>query len=60
LDVSYVNWLDSLRIERHESLYGLDVIEVSKDEAEDALGKAMKFVKKVADLINKSKKSSTS
>jgi uncharacterized protein (UPF0332 family) len=60
LDVSYVNWLDSLRIERHESLYGLDVIDVSKDEAEDALGKAMKFVKKVADLINKSKKSSTS
>jgi uncharacterized protein (UPF0332 family) len=57
LDISYVNWLDSLRVERHESLYGLDVIDFSKDEAEDALGKAMKFVKKISDII---KKSSTS
>jgi uncharacterized protein (UPF0332 family) len=51
LDISYVNWLDSLRVERHVSLYGLDVIDVTKDEAEDALGKAMKFVKKVSDIL---------
>ena len=52
-DISYVNWLDTLRVERHVSLYGLDVIDVSKDEAEDALGKAMKFVKKVTSILKK-------
>ena len=30
LDINYVNWLDSLRVERHETLYGLELIDVSK------------------------------
>ncbi len=52
LDINYVNWLDSLRIERHESLYGLDLIDVSKEEAEDALSKGLKFVEKVTEILS--------
>lgn len=52
LDINYVNWLDSLRVERHETLYGLELIDVSKEEAEDALSKGLKFVEKVTDLLS--------
>lgn len=52
LDINYVNWLDSLRVERHETLYGLDLIDVSKEEAEDALSKGLKFVEKVTELLS--------
>ena len=52
LDINYVNWLDSLRVERHETLYGLELIDVSKEEAEDALGKGLKFVEKVTELLS--------
>jgi uncharacterized protein (UPF0332 family) len=52
LDINYVNWLDSLRVERHETLYGLELIDVSKEEAEDALSKGLKFVEKVNELLS--------
>ncbi|UCG68297.1 MAG: HEPN domain-containing protein [Thermoplasmata archaeon] len=52
LDINYVNWLDSLRVERHETLYGLDIIDVSKEEAEDALSKGLKFVEKVTEILS--------
>ena len=51
LDINYVNWLDSLRVERHETLYGLDIIDVSKEEAEDALSKGLKFVEKIIAIL---------
>ncbi len=51
LDINYVNWLDSLRVERHETLYGLDIIDVSKEETEDALSKGLKFVEKIIDIL---------
>jgi uncharacterized protein (UPF0332 family) len=53
LDINYVNWLDSLRVERHETLYGLDIIDVTKDEAEDALSKGLKFVEKIDGILGK-------
>lgn len=52
LDINYVNWLDSMRVERHETLYGLELIDVSKEEAEDALSKGLKFLEKVTDLLS--------
>lgn len=53
LDINYVNWLNSLRVERHETLYGLDIIDVTKDEAEDALSKGLKFVEKINGILMK-------
>ncbi len=53
LDINYVNWLDSLRVERHETLYGLDIIDVLKEEAEDALSKGLKFVEKIINILEK-------
>jgi uncharacterized protein (UPF0332 family) len=53
LDINYVNWLDTLRVDRHETLYGLDIIDVSKDEAEDALSKGLKFVEKINEILGK-------
>lgn len=53
LDINYVNWLDFLRVERHETLYGLDIIDVSKDEAEDALSKGLKFIEKINGILEK-------
>ena len=53
LDINYVNWLDSLRVERHETLYGLDIIDVLKEEAEYALSKGLKFVEKIINILEK-------
>ncbi len=51
LDANYINWLDTLRVERHVSLYGLDLIDVTKEEAEEALSKGLKFVKKITEVL---------
>ena len=51
LDMSYVNWLDTLRTIRHESLYGLEIVEENSEDAEDALDKASKFIDKVAGIL---------
>lgn len=51
LDMSYVNWLDTLRVIRHESLYGLEIVEESLEDAEDAYEKASKFIDKVARIL---------
>lgn len=53
LDISFINWLDTLRVERHETLYGLDLIDVTKDEAEDSYKKAARFIDKIADILEK-------
>ena len=51
LDMSYVNWLDTLRTIRHESLYGLEIVEETSEDAEDALDKASKFIEKIASIL---------
>ena len=53
LDINYVNWLDTLRVIRHESLYGLEIVEESLEDAEDAYEKASKFIDKVARILDK-------
>jgi len=53
LDINYVNWLDALRVERHETLYGLESIHVSKEEAEDSLSKASRFVEKISEILTR-------
>ncbi|MBE3136399.1 MAG: HEPN domain-containing protein [Thermoplasmata archaeon] len=37
-----INWLDTYRLERHESFYGLEKSNVDEHEAEDALEKSKK------------------
>ena len=51
LDMSYVNWLDTLRTIRHESLYGLEIVEETSEDAEDALEKASRFIEKITSIL---------
>ena len=51
IEMNYINWLDSLRVDRHESLYGLEPDESTRDEAEDAYAKAQKFIDKINEII---------
>ena len=50
-----ISWLDTYRLERHESFYGLDPSELDKNEAEDALTKSEKFLNSVKKIVNNSK-----
>lgn len=52
LDISFVNWLDTLRVVRHESLYGLDIVDESSSEAEDSYDKASRFIEKIDEILN--------
>jgi len=47
-----INWLDTYRLERHESFYGLEKSVVDKQEAEDALEKSEKFLYSVNQIIS--------
>lgn len=47
LEQKYVNWLNSYRIERHDSLYGLDESVLTKQDANEAINKAKEFHKKL-------------
>ena len=47
-----ISWLDTYRLERHESFYGLDPSELDKNEAKDALIKSEKFCKSVQKIVN--------
>jgi uncharacterized protein (UPF0332 family) len=42
-----INWLDTYRLERHESFYGLEKSNLDAHEAEDALEKSQKFLESV-------------
>jgi uncharacterized protein (UPF0332 family) len=53
LEINFVAWLDALRAVRHESLYGLDITVVTREEAEGSLDKALKFVDKIAGTLRK-------
>jgi len=46
-----INWLDTYRLERHESFYGLEKSIVDKGEAEDALVKSEKFLFSVNQIV---------
>jgi uncharacterized protein (UPF0332 family) len=44
LGQNMINWLDTYRLERHESLYGLEKTSIDEDEAKDAIEKSEKFL----------------
>ena len=46
-----ISWLDTFRLERHESFYGLDPSELDKKDSKDALNKSEKFFNSVEDII---------
>jgi uncharacterized protein (UPF0332 family) len=46
-----INWLDTYRLERHESFYGLEKSNVDEHEAEDALEKSVKFLESVQQIL---------
>ena len=46
-----INWLDTYRLERHESFYGLEKSNVDEHEAEDALEKSKKFLESVQQIL---------
>ena len=46
-----ISWLDTYRLERHESFYGLEKSTIDKQEAEDALNKSVKFLYSVNKVI---------
>ncbi|RLI58954.1 MAG: HEPN domain-containing protein [Candidatus Asgardarchaeum californiense] len=46
-----ISWLDTFRLERYESFYGLDPSELDKKESEDALNKSEKFFNSVENII---------
>ena len=45
-----INWLDTYRLERHESFYGLEAVRIDEYEAKDALNKAEKFLESVRNI----------
>jgi len=51
LEQSFVNSLNTLRMERHNEFYGLAVREVSEQEASDALDEALGFLDAVKRLL---------
>ena len=53
LGQNMINWLDTYRLERHESFYGLEKPIIDKDEAKDALEKSEKFLESVQRILQK-------
>ncbi len=53
-----INWLDTYRLERHESFYGLEKSNVDEHEAEDALEKSEKFLETVQKILSSLNKKS--
>lgn len=47
-----ISWLDTYRLERHESFYGLESSHFNRLEAKDALDKSEKFVQSIKDTIS--------
>ena len=46
-----ISWLDTYRLERHESFYGLDPSELDKQEAKDAINKSEKFFSSIKNIV---------
>ncbi len=53
LGQNMINWLDTYRLERHESFYGLEKPTIDEDEAKDALEKTEKFLETVQLILQK-------
>ncbi|MBI5060920.1 MAG: HEPN domain-containing protein [Candidatus Aenigmarchaeota archaeon] len=53
LEPRFLNELDSLRMERHEILYSLDTIKISKEEVSDIISVAMDFISAVEKILGK-------
>jgi uncharacterized protein (UPF0332 family) len=53
-----INWLDTYRLERHESFYGLEKSNVDEHEAEDALEKSEKFLGTIQQILTSFNKKS--
>jgi uncharacterized protein (UPF0332 family) len=53
LGYNMINWLDTYRLERHESFYGLEKTTIDDDEAKDALEKSKKFLESVQKILQK-------
>jgi uncharacterized protein (UPF0332 family) len=51
LGLDRVSWLDTYRLERHESFYGLDPSELDKQEAKDAINKSERFFSSIKNII---------
>lgn len=51
LDQSHIHWLDTYRLERHDTLYGLDELEVSESDAHDSMEHAKAFLEVVGRII---------
>lgn len=52
LEMRFINELNSLRLERHSLLYGLDEAVVTKDEAEGIICVAADFLGAVAKIVS--------
>ena len=53
LGQNMINWLDTYRLERHESFYGLEKTTIDEDEAKDAFEKSEKFLESVQQILKK-------
>ncbi len=53
LGQNMINCLDTYRLERHESFYGLEKTTIDEDEAKDALEKSEKFFESVQQILKK-------
>lgn len=51
LEQRYLSMLDASRMERHETLYGLET-EISDEDAEHMLVRAKEFVAKIAEIVS--------
>jgi uncharacterized protein (UPF0332 family) len=50
LDQRHIHWLDTYRIERHETLYGLEKMDVNEEDANAAISSAKDFLKAIRRL----------
>lgn len=53
LDQSHIHWLDTYRIERHETLYGLEEMDVEENDATEAIKTAKDFLVAIRKLAEK-------
>lgn len=50
LDQSQIHWLDTYRIERHETLYGLEMMDVNENDSNAAVSSAKDFLEAIRRL----------
>ena len=50
LEQRHIHWLDTYRIERHETLYGLEIMDVNEKDANAAVSSAKDFLEAIRRL----------